>query len=569
MAASPVSADRRTADAAPRTPSPRAPSPLGRVPEEGPSVLATARTMVGLKARLTGATLRRSTWTLVGTILGLAWLLGMIALWGALGWFYGSSAAPEQAMVPAVLIGSAATLGWWLVSIVTGRADATLHSSRFAPYPVPRRGVALGQLLGGLVGIGGPLTLLGLLVAAGLWSAEPVSLVAAVAMAPAGWLLMMLGNRCLSAALEGLQRRRRVGELISVLMLAAVVLAAPLLVGALAWLSSGGLRLAQAAEVLAWTPWGAPWAVPGDLALGDPGAAVGRCAVILAAMLVLWLVWDRLLARAGQNVSAPAAGGGRVRGAGLFDRFARSPFSAVAVRSTLYWLKDPRYAASLVLIPVVLAGFWVMSAVSGGAGSGGGLLVVAAPFVAVMLSYSISADIAYDHSAFSLHLLTGVRGRDDRAGRVLGMLVIGLPLTILCLLGAAALTDTWSLVPGMAGASLLALLGGAGVSSVLSARYTYPVPLPGDSPMKTPQGYTVLNVALQFAVMILIVVLTLPAVIPLVLQVITGQLLWGWIGLAAGLVLAPVLCWTGIVLGGRWLEARGPELLQQVSSYRS
>lgn len=567
MASSALSPPRTGAPEQTRVP---LPTPDGTAPPPGPSVLSTALTMVGLKARLTAATLRRSTWTLIGTILGLLWFLGMILAWGVIGWSFGGSASPGQAMVPAVLIGFATTLGWWVVSIVTGRADATLHAGGFALFPVPKRGVALGQILGGLVGIGGPLTLLGLFVAIGLWSGNAVSLIAAIVVVPVGWLLMMLGNRCLSAAFEGLQRRRRVGELISILLLAVVVLAAPVLSGALSRLAPGGARLDDVARVLAWTPWGAPWAVPADLALGRPTAAAGRVLVILATLVVTWLIWDRLLTRSLEHSITPAAsGGGHVRGAGLFDRFARSPWSAVAVRSLLYWLKDPRYAASLVLIPVLLAVFWFTSTISVNGSSGGGLLVAAAPFVAVMLSYSISGDISYDHSAFSLHLLTGVSGRDDRAGRVLGMLMIGAPLTLLALFAAAALTGTWSLLPALAGTSLLGLLGGAGASSVLSARYTYPVPLPGDSPMKTPQGYTVLNVALQFAVMVLIAALMLPAAIPLLLQLLTGQMLWGWIGLAAGLVLGPALCWAGIVLGGRWLDARGPELLQQVCAYRS
>ena len=254
----------------------------------------------------------------------------------------------------------------------------------------------------------------------------------------------------------------------------------------------------------------------------------------------------------------------RVRGAGLLGRVPATPWAAVAARSIIYWLKDPRYAASIVLIPVMLGLLWFNS----GPGEGGPLLF-AGPLVAAMMGFTISADVAYDHSAFSLHVLSGIRGRDDRLGRLISLCVVGGALSIAALLFGAAMTQTWHLLPGVIGMSLLGLLGGGGISSVLSARYTYPVPLPGDSPLKTPPGFTFLNVLVQMAVMVLIGAVTMLAGIPLVVQMITGQDLWGWLGLAVGVIGGLGLAWGGVVLGGRWLEARAPELYQQVSSYRS
>ncbi|PLC12494.1 hypothetical protein AUQ48_09975 [Kocuria flava] len=161
-----------------------------------------------------------------------------------------------------------------------------------------------------------------------------------------------------------------------------------------------------------------------------------------------------------------------------------------------------------------------------------------------------------------------MRGRDDRAGRVLALLVIAVPLSAFGLLLPFALQGRWELLPGLAGTTLLALLGGAGLSSVMSARYTYPVAAPGQSPFKTPQGFTVLNVLVQFVALGLIVVLVLPAAVPVLVQVYTGEPAWGWAALAVGAVLGPLLCWGGIVLGGRWYDRRAPELLQEVAQFR-
>lgn len=541
------------------------PAPGGGASLEGPSAAATARLVVSLKARLTAAAMRRSTWTLVGTILGGLYLLGLVVSIAVMAWTGGGAAEPRAVAVPVVLAGTAATIGWWIASLVTGRADATVHAGRFALYPVPRAGLALGQLLSAAVGLAGPVTLLGLLALSLAWRASPVALLCSIVLIPVGWGLMVLGNRCLAAALEGLQRSRLIGDAASVLGLAVLVLMGPLIGGLTGLVASGALDLERIAAAASWTPWGALWAIPADLADGAVLPAAGRLGVVAATGAVVWLIWTRLLERSLESSTASVRGtGSRVRGAGLLGRVPAAPWAAVAARSIIYWLKDPRYAASVVMIPVLLGLLWFNT----GSGEGGALLF-AGPLVAAMMGFAISADVAYDHSAFSLHVLSGLRGRDDRLGRLVSLIVVGGALSIAALVFGAAMTQTWHLLPGVIGMALLGLIGGGGISCVLSARYTYPVPLPGDSPLKTPPGFTFLNVVVQMAVMLLIGAVMMLAGIPLVVQMITGQDLWGWIGLAVGVLGGPGLGWAGVVIGGRWLEARAPELYQQVSSYRS
>ena len=43
------------------------------------------------------------------------------------------------------------------------------------------------------------------------------------------------------------------------------------------------------AEVAAWTPLGAAWAVPGELALGRPGEALAKSAIALVSLALLLL----------------------------------------------------------------------------------------------------------------------------------------------------------------------------------------------------------------------------------------------------------------------------------------
>ncbi|RLZ03986.1 hypothetical protein CWC38_02665, partial [Kocuria tytonicola] len=83
-----------------------------------------------------------------------------------------------------------------------------------------------------------------------------------------------------------------------------------------------------------------------------------------------------------------------------------------------------------------------------------------------------------------------------------------------------------------------------------------------------PQGFTILNLLLQFVLMALMVLLALPPLVLLFVHLGTGAAVWSWAALAVGLAEGAILLWTGVRVGGKWLEARGPELLQEVAGYR-
>ncbi|NHU84566.1 hypothetical protein GWK18_02960 [Kocuria sp. JC486] len=543
------------------TPSPGRESANGR----GPGTLRTARLLFGLKARLTWAVLTRSIAVIVGVALGGLWGLFMMSLAGIALVSVPGILPPEGVRATAILVAAGGTVLWWVFAIVSGRADATLHASQFAVFPLPRRGIATGQILGALVGIAGPLTLVALIVHAFVWRQDAAALVTALLLGPVGWFFMVLGNRCLTALAERISAKRRVGDAITLIFLVLLMLTGPILTGLFAGVDSLGERLYSIADVVGWTPVGALWAVPADVAAGNWLAAAARLAVVVLTVGLLLWAWDAALRRSlEQATGAVNSGGGRnrIKGAGLFDRLPAKPWAAVTARTLTYWLKDPRYSGSLVIIPVMFVLFWFSSM------NGANLLIFAGPFVGFLMAYAISADVAYDHKAFALHLLTGVPGWADRLGRVIGMLLPGVPLTALGVALSAIFTDRLDLLPALVGVATMSLLGGAGLSSVVSARYTYPVPLPGQSPFKTPQGFTVLNVLVQFVVFAVMVVMALPVVVLLIVQMVTGAPGWGFAALAVGVVLGPLLCAGGVWFGGKWLDARGPELLATVSTYR-
>jgi ABC-2 type transport system permease protein len=134
--------------------------------------------------------------------------------------------------------------------------------------------------------------------------------------------------------------------------------------------------------------------------------------------------------------------------------------------------------------------------------------------------------------------------------------------------GQCFFTGSWAELPGQLGLSLGILFTGLGLSSVVSARYTVTVPLPGDSPFKKPPGNVGQTMAVQFAGMGTLGLLVLPEGGLIIAQLVTGNPLFGWINLAVGLILGLGLFATGVRLGGKWLDARGPELLAQLTINR-
>jgi len=48
---------------------------------------------------------------------------------------------------------------------------------------------------------------------------------------------------------------------------------------------------------------------------------------------------------------------------------------------------------------------------------------------------------------------------------------------------------------------------------------------------------------------------------------VTGDAMWGWIALAAGVVFGAVVAIVGVLVGGRTIERTGPDLLVRIKSF--
>jgi ABC-2 type transport system permease protein len=519
--------------------------------------------LLRLKLTLLRNGLRRSPWQLVGLAFGGLYALFIVAMCLVLLVLLRQQ-DPGLARTVVVLGGSAALLGWGIVPVIASAVDMTLDPARFTTSAVPMPQLLAGLALGGLIGLPGLATSLVALGTVVTWSRGVLPAAGALVGAVLGVLTCVVFCRVVTTATSSLAASRRFKDVSGIAFMVPLVLLGPITAGIFQGMAGSGAFLSDLAGRISWTPLGAAWSLGGDLEAGRPGPAGLKLLIAAATLAGLSWCWKLLLERA--LVTPPYSGSSRRKGGrlGLFSLLPATPAGAVTARALTYWFRDPRYSGSLVVIPLLP----VVLAFQGSQTNDYGVLMITGPLTAFLLAWSISGDVSYDNTAFALHVAAGVRGVHDRLGRALACLAFALPTVLILAIVPFFITADWAWWPSVLGLSVGVLLTGLGLSSVVSARYTIAVPLPGDSPFKKPPGNVGQTLAVQFGGMGVLLVLVLPEAGLVLAQVLTGDALFGWINLALGPVLGTALFIVGVRVGGRWLDARGPELLAQVTVNR-
>lgn len=504
-------------------------------------------------------TLLRSKWQLVAVIIGALYGLGILV--GVVAGLIALSFAPiELARTIIVFAGSALILGWVLIPLLTSGIDQTLDTAKLARFPIPQNTLLIGLTLAGVIGIPGLITLLAALATTTTWWRDPLIVLIASVCAVLGTLTCVIGSRMTVALTATLGANRRFRELTAVLLFVPLLLIGPAISAVSEAVEGSADALPRAADLLSWTPLGAVWAVPSELALGNPVTAMVKLLIAVASIAVLVLVWRHSLRDA---LESPPRATSRTRGAGrigLLGVFPATPTGAVAARSLTYWIRDPRYTAQLILVPLLP----VLLVFNSRIADLPGLALASGPLVAFLLALAIYSDVSYDNTAFATHLATGVSGRADRAGRVIALGSFAIPVLVIITVVSVWLTDAWMALPGLLGLVLGLILSGMGLSSVTSARIVMPVPLPGDSPLNAKPGAqmtTILSSLLTWAVL---AVLVAPALALLLVAAFTGDAGWGWAGLVVGVGIGGMVLALGIRIGGRMLDRTGPDLLARL-----
>ncbi|MBP2413910.1 ABC-2 type transport system permease protein [Arthrobacter stackebrandtii] len=520
--------------------------------------------LLKLKIDLLRNSIKRTPWQLVGLILGGLYGLGMLVMilvgLAALG-----AADTELIGTILVLAGAALFVGWLVIPVVLSGLDMTLDPARFTTYAIPMRSLLAGLALSSFIGIPGLITLVAAMGTAAAYWRHPVAAAAALVCGALAALTCVVASRAITAASTSLASSRRFKDVSGIVMLVPLMLLGPIMAGITTGLNDFSSYLPKLANTLSWTPLGAVWAVPADIARGAFGPAALKFLIALATLAVLAWIWKVCLAKA---LVTPAYGGSTSRSAGkmgFFGVFPQTPAGAVAARCLTYWFRDPRYSAGLIIAPLLPLVLVFAASQAGGLASMGLILGYGGAFAAFLVAWSISSDISYDNTAFALHLATGLSGRDDRTGRVMAAAVLALPLGLLFTLAGAIASGDWAAYPGMLGLMLAATGAGLGLASVFSAQFTMNVPLPGESPMKAKPGNSFFATLVQMGGFFGAAVLAAPVAVFLVIDLVQGQTAFAWAACAVGAVLAVVYVLVGIKVGAALYNKRAPELLLAVS----
>ena len=445
-----------------------------------------------------------------------------------------ADAGTDVVLAVTVLGGSAVTLGFALAPLI-GAADDPLDPRRFALLALPRLRLTAVLAVAGLISVP-VLALLAIAITDALvWAEHGATWPAAVAGVILGVLTCALLARVCMAVASLFLRERRSRELSGLFLLAILVVVVPVgvFLASLEWEGTVPTQLGEAVSALALTPVGAAWAFPGLFAAGEERAWMSLL-VALATLAVLALLWVWVVKRLLTTTERPASVRERT-GLGWFAVAPGTPGGAVAASSLLYWFRDRRYVVNVIVIPIaavltavplVIAGVPLELAV-----------LVPVPFAALLLGWLPHNDLAYDSTAVWMHIASGMRGMSDRVGRLVPVLLIGIPLLAVGVPVAIAIHGRWALLPAMVGVCASLFFAGLGLSSISSVVAPYAVSPPGESPFQQPQRTGAGGAISQGLVILGAVAVSAPA-------------LWcAWIALTRDIDAAMPALWAGLAAG--------------------
>lgn len=533
-------------------------------------------TLVRLRLTLLRHTLGREPWRVVLLVLGLLWAVLMLpSVLGGMVWVSGQDVGIAHDVL--VLGGALVVLGWVVVPLLVPALDDSLEIGRFTSLGVPADRLVPGLLAASLLGVPTLFTALLTLAPALGWSSHgPAAVVAAVLSAPVALVTCVLAARLVTAAASRLLASRRSREISTVLGLLVAGAALPLVLTLGSLGLEGALeKVPTTARVLGWTPFGAVWAVPADVAAGGMIRGTVRWCVAVAWVLAGVAAWTALLRRA---LVRPPVRGGRARrrtdsllpGARTTALLARRPEHraaltaafAVARRAWRYWIADPRYLSAM--LGGVVAPLLVVLLLTTVVDAPLGVALALGPIMAGTLGWGRHNDVAFDGAAFWMHVVAAVPGWADRLGRLLAVLAWTLPVTLAVAVGGAVVAGRTDLLPAVVGVTVGVLGAGLAVSAVSSASLVYPVPEPGGNPFAAPPGSIGASLVAQTVSSAGTFVLAAP-VLALYVATLAGNPGLAWVTGAVGVLGAAAVLTVGVVLGGRVHRARAVRLLARLT----
>lgn len=409
-------------------------------------------TLVKLKWRLTLNALTKNVWAIIGTVFGALYGIGALAmvLAGAVG--LGLKADADVIMLVLGALGALLVAGWAVVPLLITGLDSTLDPRAMAAWAAPSRGLALGLLAAGAVGIPGCITAAVCLIPVLTWllAGQLAAALLALLCAPAALATCVLLSRIIVTA-AGISSSRRGRETTAIIAFVAFMVCTqlPNLIPRLLGDDPTDILqpLGTLARVMGLSPFGWAFAAPGVMATGSVPAALALAIGAWILPVILLPLWQRVVNKA---MTSPGTSHTRTRayaadGAGSDAQhrglpdvlpWARrlsaalpAPAAAVAARSLRYWRTDPRYLVqfvSVLILPVVLVLGPALNSsrfvvyvngqrveTSFALGHAPTALLFMAPALAVFMGWALHDDLGMDSTALWSHLSAGISGAHE------------------------------------------------------------------------------------------------------------------------------------------------------------
>jgi ABC-2 type transport system permease protein len=601
------SSPRPSSDRSPAPPDPTTPDPshadqarTGTVTGRATAALATTgadlhggvatkdltRLLLRLRWTLWRRSFRKNVGKVVGTVIGgLYGLGGMVGLFAALG---ATAVLAGDPTFPTVIrgVGTVVVLAWFLLPLLGMGLDDTLDPRRFATFPRTAKELQPGLLAASTVSLPSLFTVLGTAIAT-IWEVVWLvghgagvgwSLAAVVLLIPAnlaGLLLCLLLPRAVmahSSTRSTSRSRRELGGVFGIVLILAVAYGFSLFSQSFGEQldSDSGMSidlsmLLLALRIGAWTPFGALFSVPMDLAQGHVLAAIARMLIGGGTIAVVWLWWRRSVDRALRSALVGDASSGQAKVTSLVPRFVRpTPFGAVMGRSLRYWKRDSRYLSSLVVLPVMLVFFVLMGTISSEQRFTALFGVV---LVAATSGITLANEVGFDGPSGWVNITAGLPGRDNLRGRVAAMALFAVPATIVIAVVVPLIFGYVQLIPLLVLGTLGLMAGGWGASAVIGTLMPYPTAPPGTNPMKDKSANNVNAMIAMALSMAATFVPQVPAIVIAIWGAVVGsqmlQLIAGGIALVVGVVLLVV----GLHVAAKLLDARYVDVYQKVRAF--
>lgn len=489
-------------------------------------------------------------------------LLRLLLLAGAVGvaWLPLMISRGDESLLHQVDVVVAGIAFLVLVFIYFFAPSLVLDPRSFQAFPITPTKIAL------LLGATSPLTWLG--VGTIVWAvAYAVFRQALIAWTPLGILALVLAVistllatrlvALLSMALFANERLTRMRGSLGILVTVATLPVIGLLILP-AVQTEGQDEMHEAFSLLKWLPLGG--GVDALYVAGIELEAAAAIILIIAAVIALSVggmvsLTISLNERVPQSVESVTTN----TSSGWFSYLPMTPTLSIGARSLTYWVRDPRYRVSLAaipIIPVIVVGvLWFVGVDSHV------LALIPLPLMLIMLGWLVHNDIATDSTAVWMHIASGIPGRQDRFGRLIPVLVVGLPLLILGTSITVTILGDWRPFPVVLSIGMVALCGSSALSSIVSVIHPYPTSRPGESPFIQPAWQGVGSGLVQTVTFIGSVLLLIPVVWVGFVDGFNITAHHGIVTLLTSVCYAALLLIAGVLIGGWIYDRKGSELL--------